>query len=66
MKAFIQTILICLLACCVTMLMFFGIDITVANRDYKKLSNNGDYEQKIEGCIFEYVCNHYNEKLWEK
>lgn len=66
MKAFIQTILICLLACCVTMLMFFGMDITVANRDYIRLSNNSDYEQKIEGCLFDYVCNYYNEKLWEK
>lgn len=66
MKTFIQTILLCLLVCCVTMLMFFGMDMTVANRDYIRLSNNGDYEQKIEGCIFEYTCNYYNKKLWEK
>ena len=64
MKAFIYTVLTCLLACCFVLMFYLMIDISVAQRDYQRLANSGDYEQTIKGCIFDYVCNYYNEKLW--
>ena len=65
MRNFIYTILVCLLGCLMALLVFFGIDVSVAQRDYIKLSNNGDYEKKVEGCIFDWTCKYYNNKLWK-
>lgn len=47
-------------------LIVLGFDMEVARQDYIKAKENGDYEQKIEGCIFDFVCNRYTKELWEK
>ena len=47
-------------------LIVLGFDMEVARQDYIKAKENGDYEQKIEGCIFYFVCNRYTKELWEK
>ena len=47
-------------------LIVLGFDMEVARQDYIKAKENGDYEQKIEGCIFHFVCNRYTKELWEK
>lgn len=64
MKIFINTILFLILGLIMTTFIFLVVDISVAHRDFQRYEDNGDYEKRIEGCIFEYVCNYYNEKLW--
>ena len=63
MKIFIQSVLILLLTIYLMFIVFLGIDISVAMKDYEKLKQNGDYEQKVEGCIFDWVCEKYTKEL---
>lgn len=44
-------------------LIALGVDMEVARQDFIKAKENGNYEQRIEGCIFEYVCNRYTKEL---
>ena len=62
-KIFIYGILYILLASCLTTLVLFGIDIETTRQDYQKAKENGNYEQKIDGCIFNYVCEKYTKEL---
>lgn len=55
MKTIIYALLITVLSACIVTLFILGIDMEVARQDY----NNGN---KIDGCIFEFVCNHYLER----
>lgn len=63
MKIFVNLVLYLLLV--VTMMMFFAlfVDINVAYNDYRRLSENGDYEKKVEGCMFDWVCEKYTKEL---
>ena len=64
-KILIYTILFGLLGTCMTLLVLLGIDESVAYRDYETLKHNGDYEQKVTGCIFDFVCEKYTKELWK-
>lgn len=63
MKIFVNLVLYLLLVA--TLMMFFAliVDINVAYNDYRRLSENGDYEKKVEGCIFDWVCEKYTREL---
>lgn len=65
MKYFINGILMLLASICFTLFVLLGIDMSVANRDYEMMVRNGDFERRVEGCIFEWVCKHYTEELWK-
>jgi SMC interacting uncharacterized protein involved in chromosome segregation len=39
------------------------MDINIAYNDYRRLSDNGDYEKKVEGCMFDWVCEKYTKEL---
>lgn len=65
MRYFIYTILFFLLGACLTLLVLLGIDMSIANRDYEKLIRNGDFEQSVNGCIFDFVCEKYTQELWK-
>lgn len=65
MKYLINGILILFASLCFLLFVFLGIDMSVANRDYERMVRNGDFEQQVEGCIFEWVCKHYTEQLWK-
>lgn len=50
------------------LLAFVGllaIDTEVARVDYLRAKSQGDYEEKIDGCIFQFVCDHYTKQLWK-
>lgn len=63
MKIFVNLVLYLLLVA--TLMMFFAlfVDINVAYNDYRRLSENGDYEKKVEGCMFDWVCEKYTKEL---
>ena len=63
MKIFVNLVLYLLLVA--TLMMFFAlfVDINVAYNDYRRLSENGDYEKKVEGCMFDWVCEKYTKDL---
>ena len=63
MKKLIYAVLILLWGAIISCLVILGIDIEVARKDYVKLKENGDYEQKVEGCIFGWVCEKYTREL---
>ncbi len=65
MKYLINGILMLLASLFLVLFIFLGIDMSLANREYEMLARNGDYEQKVDGCIFEWVCQHYTEELWK-
>lgn len=65
MKYFIYTVLFLLLGACLTLLVLLGIDESMAYRDYETLRANGDYEQQVTGCIFDFVCEKYTRELWK-
>ena len=44
-------------------LIALGVDMEVARQDYLKAKENGDYEQRIEGCMFDFVCDRYTKEL---
>ena len=66
MKYIYEFTLLMLASMCFTLFVLLGIDMSIANRDYEKLIQDGDYEQSVNGCVFDFVCKHYNQKLWEK
>ncbi len=66
MKYIIQFTLFTLASSCFVFFVLLGIDMSVANRDYETMARNGDFEGRVEGCIFDLVCKHYTEQLWEK
>lgn len=43
----------------------FGIDREMARQQYIELVNNGDFEKKVEGCIYSCNCNYYTDLLWD-
>lgn len=63
MKIFVNLVLYLLLVA--TLMMFFAmfVDISIAHNDYQRLSERGDYEKKVEGCIFDWVCEKYTREL---
>lgn len=63
MRYLVQGILLILLTVYLMFIVFLGIDISVAMKDYERLKENGDYEQKVEGCIFDWVCEKYTKEL---
>lgn len=65
MKYVIQFTLLILASLCFMLFVLLGIDMSIANRDYEKLIQNGDYEQSVNGCIFDFVCEHYTKELWK-
>ena len=65
MKYIINGILMLLASLCFVLFVLLGIDTSVAHRDYERLKYYGDYERKVDGCIFEWVCKHYTEQLWK-
>lgn len=44
----------------------FGIDREIARRDFQKAVNDGDFEHKIVGCIWDYNCDKFTKILFEK
>lgn len=62
MKYFIQGVLWLLMGSFMLMFVFLCIDIDMAERDYQRAKDKGDYEQVIRGCIFDWVCKKYT---WE-
>lgn len=44
----------------------FGVDREIARQQYVELADNGDFEKKVEGCIYNFNCNYYTNLLWEK
>lgn len=65
MRVLIYTILCLLFAACAMNLVLLGIDYTIARDNYLKAQKNGNYEQKIEGCIYQWVCDRYTKELWK-
>lgn len=65
MKYIYEFTLLMLASLCFGLFVLLGIDMSVANRDYERMVRNGDFEQRVEGCIFEWVCKHYTEQLWK-
>lgn len=43
----------------------FGIDREIARRDFQKAVNDGDFEHKIVGCIWDYNCEYYTDMLFD-
>lgn len=46
-------------------LLVFGFDRDMARRSYNQFAENGDYEQKIAGCLYEINCEYYTNLLTE-
>ena len=65
MRYLIMGILYLLASMLIVLLVLLGIDSSVAYRDYETLKQNGDYEQKVTGCIFDFVCEKYTKELWK-
>lgn len=65
MRYLIMGTLYLLASMLVVLLVLLGIDTTVAYRDYETLKSHGDYEQKVTGCIFDFVCEKYTRELWK-
>ena len=65
MRVLTYTILCLLFAACAINLVLVGIDYTIARDNYLRAKKNGDYEQKIEGCIYQWVCDRYTKELWK-
>ena len=65
MRMFIYCVLFGLLGLLMTLLVLLGIDESMAYRDYETLRANGDYEQQVTGCIFNFVCEKYTKELWK-
>ena len=65
MKYLINGVLMMLASLCLVLFVLLGIDMSEANRDYERLVRNGDFEQRVEGCIFDFVCEHYTKELWK-
>ena len=63
MKTFIYLILWALLLVLTACMVVYGIDIHVARDDYMRAKENGNYEQAITGCIFDWVCDRYSKEL---
>lgn len=63
MKKIIYVVLFLLLALCLALIFLLGMDMEVARQDLVRLRDKGDYEQKVEGCIFDVVCEHYTREL---
>lgn len=63
MRIFVNLVFYFLLVA--TMMMFFALvlDMNVAYNDYRRLSDNGDYEQQVTGCFFDWVCEKYTKEL---
>jgi len=65
MRYVTYAILCLLFAACAINLVLLGIDYTVARDSYLKAEKNGNFEQKIDGCIFQWVCDRYTKQLWK-
>lgn len=63
MKILTYLILYVLLGCCLLAFFALIIDINIAYNDYRRLSDNGDYEQQVTGCFFDWVCEKYTKEL---
>lgn len=63
MKKIIYAVLFLLLALCLSLIFLLGMDMEVARQDLVRLRDKGDYEQKIEGCLFDWVCEKYTKEL---
>lgn len=63
MKTFIYLVLFAILTACGSCLVVLGIDMHVAREDYLRAERNGNYEQAITGCIFDWVCERYTKEL---
>ena len=46
-------------------LIVLGVDMEMARQDYLRAKEQGNYEQRIEGCIFDMVCEKYTKELWK-
>lgn len=66
MRTFIYFILFLLLILTFLLGIAVGIDMEIAQRDYNKAVENGDFDKPITGCIFEQVCKNYTERLFRK
>ena len=65
MKYLVQGILMLIWVASILLMFLYMIDLSVAQRDYQRLKDNGDYEKRVEGCIFDRVCEHYTKELWK-
>lgn len=63
MKIFYTLILSLLLGCCLLIFFALMLDMNIAYNDYRRLSDNGDYEQQVTGCFFDWVCEKYTREL---
>lgn len=63
MKNTIFIALYAVLMACGACLVVLGIDMHVAREDYLRAEKNGDYEQAITGCMFDWVCEKYTKEL---
>ena len=46
-------------------MLVLGWDMETARQDYLRAKEQGNYEQRIEGCIFDMVCDRYTKELWK-
>lgn len=44
-------------------LIVLGVDMETARQDYLMAKEKGNYEQRIEGCMFDFVCERYTKEL---
>lgn len=44
-------------------LIALGVDMETARQDYLRAKEQGNYEQRIEGCMFDFVCERYTKEL---
>ena len=65
MRILTYTILCLLFTACMMNLVLLGIDYTVARESYLTAQKNGNYEKKIDGCIYQWVCDRYTKELWK-
>lgn len=65
MRYLVYGILSILLVVFILLIIAFGIDKSVAQRDYEKAVREGNYEQAITGCLFKSVCDDYTRRLWK-
>lgn len=64
-KLTIYFVLTLCLASMILLLGLYGIDIECARRDYVNAVKQGNYEQPITGCLFDFVCEKYTQELWK-
>lgn len=48
---------------CMLALIFLGIDMEMARRDYNEIKGTGNV---VSGCIYQFVCDRYNKMLERK